>query len=30
VLLYVLDQRELLPEEGVEDPGDRAVGGEPG
>ncbi len=26
VLLYVLDQRELLPEEGVEDVGDRALG----
>jgi cytochrome d ubiquinol oxidase subunit II len=30
VLLYVLDQRQLLPEEGVEDAGDRAVGSEPG
>jgi cytochrome bd ubiquinol oxidase subunit II len=25
VLLYVLDQRQLLPEEGAEDVGDRAL-----
>jgi cytochrome bd ubiquinol oxidase subunit II len=30
VLLYVLDRRQLLPEEGVEDAADRAVGSEPG
>ncbi|MEV4601977.1 cytochrome d ubiquinol oxidase subunit II, partial [Amycolatopsis sp. NPDC049253] len=30
VLLYVLDQRRLLPEEGVEDAADRAAGTEAG